>query len=131
MFHRLLRLDPGMRMQFDLSSHCVAMHGAAPCPIHIKEAMIEWWGPILEEYYAGTEGIGACAISSLEWLTHKGSVGRAVEGIVHILADDENEVASGSTGTVYFESDAGFAYWNDTDKAAASRSKQGWWTYVI
>ncbi len=118
-------------MQFDLSSHCVAMHGAAPCPIHIKEAMIEWWGPILEEYYAGTEGIGACAISSLEWLTHKGSVGRAVEGIVHILADDENEVASGSTGTVYFESDAGFAYWNDTDKAAASRSKQGWWTYVI
>ena len=129
MFHRLLRLDPGMRMQFDLSSHRVAMHGAAPCPIHIKEAMIEWWGPILEEYYAGTEGIGACAISSLEWLAHKGSVGRAVEGIVHILADDESEVASGSTGTVYFESDAGFAYWNDIDKTAASRSKQGWWTY--
>ncbi|ODV43917.1 hypothetical protein AWV79_13810 [Cupriavidus sp. UYMMa02A] len=71
MFHRLLSLDVGIRSQFDLSSHCVAFHGAAPCPVPTKEAMIAWWGPILEEYYAGTEGIGACAISSREWLAHK------------------------------------------------------------
>lgn len=99
MFHRLLRLEPEVRAGFDLSSHRIAIHGAAPCPIPIKEAMIEWWGPILHEYYAGTEGIGACAIDSLEWLAHKGSVGRATDGILHILDDREDEVPVATRGS--------------------------------
>lgn len=129
MFHRMLRLEPEVRETFDLSSHRIAIHGAAPCPIPVKEAMIEWWGPILYEYYAGTEGIGACAIDSVEWLAHKGSVGRATDGILHILDEHEEVVPAGTTGTVFFESGSTFYYWNDADKTRASRSKQGWWTY--
>lgn len=129
MFHRLLRLEPAVRGQFDLSTHRVALHGAAPCPIETKQAMIEWWGPILQEYYAGTEGIGACSISSEEWLSHKGSVGRATDGVAHILDENEEEVPPGVTGTVFFETGSGFAYWNDAEKTTANRSKQGWWTY--
>lgn len=129
MFHRLLRLPAGVRQAHDLSSHQAAHHGAAPCPVHVKEAMIAWWGPILFEYYAGTEGIGACAISSEEWLSHKGSVGRATDGIIHILDENEQELPSGRTGTVFFEGTSTFAYWKDEDKTARSRSRQGWWTY--
>lgn len=129
MFHRLLRLNPVFRSQFDLSSHQVALHGAAPCPVEIKDAMISWWGPILQEYYAGTEGIGACSINSEEWLRHKGSVGKAIDGVIHVLDDDENEVPAGKTGTVFFETSSSFSYWNDADKTTRSRSKQGWWTY--
>lgn len=129
MFHRLLRLDPIVRGQFDLSTHRVALHGAAPCPVETKGAMIDWWGPILQEYYAGTEGIGACSISSEEWLGHKGSVGKATDGVIHILNENEDEVPAGTTGTVFFETSSNFAYWNDEEKTTASRSKQGWWTY--
>lgn len=129
MFHRLLRLPASQRHGLDLSSHAAVHHGAAPCPIHIKEQMIEWWGPILFEYYAGTEGIGACTITSHEWLKHKGSVGRASEGIIHILGADEEELPLGTTGTVFFESNSRFEYWNDQAKTNRSRSRQGWWTY--
>ncbi|MGO4327143.1 AMP-binding protein [Cupriavidus sp. 2TAF22] len=129
MFHRLLRLDADARSRFDLSSHRVARHGAAPCQVDVKTAMIAWWGPILEEYYSGTEGIGACSISSHEWLEHKGSVGRATDGVIHILDLDDDEVPAGTTGTVFFENRSSFAYWNDADKTTSSRSKQGWWTY--
>lgn len=129
MFHRLLRLPAAQRQAFDLSSHAAAHHGAAPCPIHIKEQMIAWWGPILFEYYAGTEGIGACAITSQEWLAHKGSVGRASDGIIHILDADDQELPAGETGMVFFESSSRFEYWNDPAKTSRSRSRQGWWTY--
>lgn len=129
MFHRLLRLPQDVRNKVDLWTHQAAYHGAAPCPIHIKEQMIEWWGPIIHEYYAGTEGIGACAISSEEWLTHKGSVGKAVDGVIHILDADDNEVPPGTTGLVFFETASTFEYWNDDAKTGRSRSRQGWWTY--
>jgi long-chain acyl-CoA synthetase len=130
MFSRLLRLPPEDRNGVkDLSSHQAAFHGAAPCPIHVKEQMIDWWGPILHEYYAGTEGIGACAISSEEWLAHKGSVGRAIDGVIHILDADDNEVPAETTGLVFFEISSTFEYWNDSAKTGRSRSKQGWWTY--
>ncbi|MGO4327112.1 AMP-binding protein [Cupriavidus sp. 2TAF22] len=129
MFHRLLRLDPITRAKFDLSSHRVALHGAAPCAVDTKEAMIDWWGPILHEYYAGTEGIGACSITSEEWLRHKGSVGKATDGVIHVLDDNEDEMPPGATGTIFFETSASFAYWNDANKTTLSRSKQGWWTY--
>lgn len=130
MFNRLLRLPREAREQVrDLSCHKAAYHGAAPCPVHVKEQMIAWWGPILYEYYAGTEGIGACFISSTEWLTHKGSVGKATDGVIHILDAEDNEVPTGTTGLVFFESTSTFEYWNDGDKTGRSRSKQGWWTY--
>ncbi|WP_432261984.1 AMP-binding protein [Cupriavidus sp. TMH.W2] len=129
MFHRLLRLDANERLGYSLKSHRIAVHGAGPCPVHVKEAMIEWWGPILHEYYAGTEGIGACAISSDEWLLHKGSVGRPTDGLIHVLDEHEQEVPAGTTGTIFFETQAQFSYWKDSDKTDASRSHQGYWTY--
>jgi long-chain acyl-CoA synthetase len=100
MFHRMLRLPPDGRNAYDTSSLKYAVHGAAPCPVHVKEGMINWWGPILYEYYAGTEGIGACMISSHEWLAHKGSVGRATDGEIHILDEHDEEVQIGVTGVV-------------------------------
>lgn len=129
MFHRLLRLPPELRDAVDVSTQRAAYHGAAPCPIHVKEQMIDWWGPVLYEYYAGTEGIGACAISSGEWLAHKGSVGRATDGIIHILDENDDALPPGATGLVFFETTSSFEYWNDTAKTKRSRSRQGWWTY--
>lgn len=129
MFHRLLRLPSSLRTTFDLTTHVAAHHGAAPCPVHIKEQMIDWWGPILFEYYSGTEGIGACSINSTEWLTHKGSVGRASDGVIHILDANDDKLPPDATGLVFFESSSKFEYWNDPIKTNHSRSKQGWWTY--
>lgn len=129
MFHRLLRLPSSLRSTFDLTTHVAAHHGAAPCAVHVKEQMIEWWGPILFEYYSGTEGIGACSITSAEWLMHKGSVGRASEGVIHILDANDDKLPPGATGLVFFESSSKFEYWNDAAKTRLSRSKQGWWTY--
>ncbi|MGY4827618.1 AMP-binding protein [Sphaerotilaceae bacterium SBD11-9] len=126
MFHRLLKLPADIRAQADVSSMRAAVHGAAPCPVHVKEAMIAWWGPVLYEYYSGTEGIGATSITSEEWLTHKGSVGQAKDGVLHILDESFNEVPAGTVGRVYFESDAKFEYWNDPAKTARISSPQGW-----
>ncbi|KQU91615.1 hypothetical protein ASC78_01395 [Variovorax sp. Root318D1] len=126
MFHRLLRLEAGVRSRYSMASMVQAVHGAAPCPVHVKQAMIDWWGPILQEYYSGTEGIGSTAITSREWLQHKGSVGRATDGILHILDDAGHELPAGETGNVYFESDAQFEYWNDPAKTRAATSPQGW-----
>jgi long-chain acyl-CoA synthetase len=126
MFHRLLRLDPQVRERYSTASMVHAVHGAAPCPVHVKHAMIDWWGPVLDEYYSGTEGIGSTAITSREWLTHKGSVGRVTDGILHILDEAGNELPPGETGQVYFESNARFEYWNDPGKTRAATSLQGW-----
>lgn len=126
MFHRLLRLEPQVRERYSTASMIHAVHGAAPCPVHVKQAMIDWWGPVLDEYYSGTEGIGSTAINSREWLTHEGSVGRATDGILHILDDAGNELPPGETGQVYFESNAQFEYWNDPGKTRAATSPQGW-----
>jgi len=128
MFVRMLKLDPDLRRSFDLSSLQVAVHAAAPCPIPVKEEMIDWWGPVLHEYYAGTEGNGFTAISSAEWLAHKGSVGRALVGTVHIVGDDGRLLSAGEAGTVYFEGGGVFEYHNDPDKTAESRNEQGWST---
>jgi acyl-CoA synthetase (AMP-forming)/AMP-acid ligase II len=125
MFVRMLKLPADERRRYDVSSLQVAIHAAAPCPIPVKEQMIEWWGPVLHEYYAGTEGNGFCAIDSEQWLTHKGSVGRALQGKVHILDDEGNELPTGEIGTIYFGEGAEFEYHNDPEKTAASRSKEG------
>jgi long-chain acyl-CoA synthetase len=126
MFHRLLRLPEAIRCRYRLDSMQVAVHGAAPCPVHVKRQMLEWWGPIIDEYYSGTEGIGATFITAREWLEHPGSVGRAYDGVVHILDEAYAEVARGTIGKVYFDSDATFEYWQAPAKTVSMRSPQGW-----
>ncbi|HVM98225.1 MAG TPA: AMP-binding protein, partial [Candidatus Acidoferrales bacterium] len=128
MFVRMLKLPEDERQRFDLSSLRVAIHAAAPCPIQVKEEMINWWGPILHEYYAGTEGNGFTAITSDEWMAHKGSVGRALLGELHIVGDDGEEVPQGEIGTIYFGSGPTFEYHNDAAKTAGSRNTKGWST---
>jgi len=128
MFTRMLKLPPDVRKRYDASSLKVVIHAAAPCPIAVKERMIEWWGPKIYEYYAGTEGNGFVAINSGEWMRHKGSVGKPLIGTIHILDDDGNELPVGEAGTIYFEGGAQFEYHNDAAKTAGSRSKQGWST---
>jgi fatty-acyl-CoA synthase len=96
--------------------------------VEIKKQMIDWWGPIVDEYYASSEGHGFTLISAEDWLTHPGSVGRALIGTVHILDDDGEELAAGEAGEIYFESAVQFEYLNDPDKTAASTSRHGWRT---
>ncbi len=128
MFTRMLRLPENVRGQYDVSSLQVVIHAAAPCPVEIKQRMIEWWGPKIFEYYAGTEGNGFVAINSEEWLQHKGSVGKPLVGKIHILDDDGHELPPGEAGMIYFEGGAKFEYHNDAAKTASSRSKEGWST---
>ncbi len=125
MFVRLLRLSADEKSRHDLSTHRVAIHAAAPCPIEVKRQMIEWWGPILHEYYAGTEGNGTTRIDSKIWLERPGSVGRAAVGILHICDDDGRELPPGEAGTIYFERDEmPFAYYKDADKTRSAQHPQ-------
>jgi len=128
MFIRMLKLSEPTRRKYDHSSLRVVIHAAAPCPIAIKEQMIEWWGPKIYEYYAGTEGNGFCAINSAEWLLHKGSVGKPLVGKLHILDDDGHELPTGEAGTIFFEGGATFEYHNDPEKTKSSRNEKGWST---
>lgn len=120
-FARMLKLPAEVRAKYDVSTITSAVHAAAPCPMPIKQAMIDWWGPVIREYYAGTEGNGFTFISSEEWLEHKGSVGRPLNAIIHICDENGDEVPVRTEGTVYFESDSKFSYHNDPDKTRASR----------
>ncbi len=116
MFLRLLRLPEEVRSSYDLSSLKTAIHAAAPCPADAKEQMIDWWGPIIEEYYAGTEGNGLAYCNSEEWLAHRGTVGRAVSGEIFILDDEGNELPAREEGGVYFGGGGHFAYHGDPEK---------------
>jgi long-chain acyl-CoA synthetase len=126
MFVRLLKLPAPERSRWDLGRLRSALHVGAPCPPEVKRAMIDWWGPIVDEFYAGTEAMGATFLRSDEWLDHPGSVGRAVRGVVHITDDEGVELGPGETGWVWFESDAVFKYHNDPDKTAAAHNQRGW-----
>ena len=128
MFVRMLKLPEAVRSRYDVSSIQVAVHAAAPCPVPVKRQMIEWWGPVLHEYYAGTEGNGFCYANSEDWLAHPGTVGRPLVGVLHIVDDEGTEVPTGGSGTVYFESEAEFAYHNDPDKTAGAYLRPGWST---
>ena len=127
-FVRMLKLPEAERAAHDVSSLRCAIHAAAPCPVPVKRAMIAWWGPVLFEYYAGSEGNGMTAINSAEWLDRPGSVGRAMHGIVHVCGEDGEELPVGETGLVYFESPTPFAYHNDPEKTRASHNAKGWST---
>ena len=128
MFVRFLKLPDAVRLAPDMSSLKCAIHAAAPCPIPVKEKMIEWWGPIVWEYYGGTEGNGLTMCNSAEWLAHKGTVGRAIVGKLKIVGDDGAEMPPGESGTVYFAEGRKFEYHNDPKKTAESRHPQGWST---
>jgi long-chain acyl-CoA synthetase len=128
MFIRLLQLEPELRAHWDLSSHRFAIHAAAPCPVDVKRAMLDWWGPILYEYYSGTEGNGQTAIDPTQWLAHPGSVGRPLLGELHILDAEGRPLTPGQDGLVYFEGGPAFEYYKDPEKTAASRNPQGWST---
>ncbi len=129
MFVRMLKLPEEVRKAYDVSSMQYAIHAAAPCPIDIKERMIEWWGEIIVEYYAASEGIGITIIDSADWLKHRGSVGKSLLGDVHILDDDGNEVPVGEIGTVYFEgAQVRFRYHNEPEKTADAYNERGWAT---
>jgi len=127
-FVRMLKLPPEARTKYDTSSLIQVFHAAAPCPVPIKQQMIEWWGPIISEYYAGTEGNGFTAINSAEWLEHKGSVGRAMTAELKICDEDGNPLPPRAEGTVYFAGGGQFEYHNDPKKTAESRNQHGWTT---
>ena len=125
-FVRMLKLDATERARFDLSSLSMAVHAAAPCPVDVKHQMLEWWGPIIHEYYAGSEATGACLIGPHDWLAHPGSVGRPLTGAVHICDDDGNELPAGEAGRIWFETDMVFEYHNDPAKTAEAFNDRGW-----
>ncbi len=125
MMSRMLKLPEAVRRRYDLSSLEFAVHAAAPCPVQVKERMIEWWGPIIHEYYGATEGLGFTACDTEEWLAHKGTVGRVVAGTLHILDEDLAPCATGTPGTVWFETATPFEYWNDEERTREARSPDG------
>ena len=135
MFVRMLKLPEEVRHKYDTSSLQIAIHAAAPCPIEVKEQMIEWWGEILMEYYAASEGIGFTIIDSSSWLQHKGSVGPALIGELHVLDDEGNELPPGEVGTVYFapggvlsDHSPSFSYHKEPGKTSEAYNDRGWAT---
>ena len=121
MFSRMLKLPEEDRNRFDLSAHKVAIHAAAPCPRPVKEAMFEWWGPIIYEYYGGSELNGLTMVGPQDWLAHPGTVGRAVLGVIHICDEEGNELSPGEPGLVYFEQEKRpFHYHKDDTQTRSS-----------
>jgi long-chain acyl-CoA synthetase len=114
-------LSDEIRRCYDLSSQEVAIHAAAPCAVPVKEEMIEWWGPIILEYYGATEGHGLTACDTAEWLTHRGTVGRVVAGELHVLDEAMQPVATGTPGTLWFKTASEFEYFKDPKRTAEAR----------
>ncbi len=129
MFIRLLDLPDEVKSAHDLSTHEVAIHAAAPCPPAVKHQMMDWWGPIIYEYYAGSEGFGRTAIGPKEWLEHPGSVGRADPEVIFILDENGDELPPGESGLIHFKPIASFEYKGDAEKTAGAMSKQGYASY--
>ena len=128
MFVRMLKLPEEVRLRYDVSSLQAAIHAAAPCPVPIKEEMISWWGPVIFEYYAGTEGNGFVQLNSEEWLAHKGSVGKPLMCEIHICDEEGEEVPVGESGTIFFGGGGEFEYHKDDEKTKGSRHPKGWST---
>lgn len=127
MFVRLLKLPAEVRERYDLSSLRVVLHAAAPCPVEVKAQMMDWWGPVIYEYYGGTEGFAGSMIGPEEWLAHPGSVGQPMTP-VHVVGDDGSELPPGQPGELYFEGGPEFEYHNDPAKTASITNERGWRT---
>src|SRR6201993_3560064 len=125
MFSRMLKLPEATRSRYDLSSLKVIIHAAAPGPVQVKEQMIAWWGPIIHEYYGGTEGLGFAACDSEQWVTHRGTVGKVLLGELHVLDDNMQPTPKGTPGTLWFKTASEFAYFKDPSKTAEARSADG------
>ena len=130
MFSRMLKLPEAERTKHDLSSLEFAVHAAAPCPVAVKQQMIDWWGPIIHEYYGATEGLGFAACNSEQWLAHPGTVGQIVLGEVHVLDDEMHEMPNGTPGTLWFSSGTEFSYLDDPEKTREATSPDGTMTTV-
>jgi acyl-CoA synthetase (AMP-forming)/AMP-acid ligase II len=129
MFIKMLKLPDDVRGRYDVGSLASVIHAAAPCPVWAKQQMIDWWGPVIHEYYAGTEGNGFVYTNAADWLAHPGTVGRPLNCELHICDEDgETELPVGESGTVYFASGAAFEYHNDPEKTSGSRNSKGWST---
>ncbi len=128
MFVRALKLDEGTRAAADVSSLRCVIHAAAPCPVPVKQDIMNWWGPKIWEYYAGTEGMGMTLCNSEQWLAHRGTVGKSVVGRARICNELGIELPVGETGVVYFSDGKPYAYHNDPGKTAGARNAQGWTT---
>jgi long-chain acyl-CoA synthetase len=125
MFSRMLKLADAVRHRYDLSTLEIAIHAAAPCPVPVKEQMIEWWGSIIHEYYGATEGLGFTACDSAEWLAHRGTVGRVLLGELHVLDETMQPVRAGAPGTLWFKTATQFEYFKDPIKTKEARSPDG------
>lgn len=123
---RLLRLTEEERGRFDLSSLQLVVHAAAPCPVEVKRACLEWLGPIVHEFYSGSEGAGFCSIGPEEWLAHPGSVGRSMSGAIHIVGGHGAELPVGEEGEVWFETNRTFEYHRDPEKTKGAFDARGW-----
>lgn len=130
MFSRMLKLPEAVRKSYDLSSLEIAVHAAAPCPVMVKQQMIEWWGPIIHEYYGATEGLGFSACDTQEWLAHPGTVGKIVLGELAVLDDEMQPLPQGTPGTLWFKTATEFEYHNDPEKTAEATSSDGEMTTV-
>jgi long-chain acyl-CoA synthetase len=125
MFSRMLKLPEAVRSRYDLSSLEVVIHAAAPCPAQVKEQMIEWWGPIIHEYYGATEGLGFAACDSVQRLAHRGTVGKVMLGDLLVLDEDMKPCPKGISGTLWFKTATPFEYFNESAKTAEARSPDG------
>ena len=123
MFNRILKLSEEERKRYDLSSLKNVIHAAAPCPVQVKRQMIEWWGPIINEYYGATEAFGFAHCNTKEWLEHPGTVGKIMIGELSILDDEMNEVPAGQPGTLWFKPASEFKYHKEPEKTAEAYSK--------
>jgi acyl-CoA synthetase (AMP-forming)/AMP-acid ligase II len=128
MFIRMLKLPDDVRARYDVSSLQSIVHAAAPCPVDVKQRMMDWWGPIIYEYYSSTEGAGATFVTPEEWLAHPGTVGKSMADRIHILDDDGNELPPGEAGTIWSEGELGFEYRNDPEKTAEAVNEFGYKT---
>jgi long-chain acyl-CoA synthetase len=130
-FVRLLGLPETVRKLYDVTSLGLVSHTGSGCPVEVKRAMIDWWGPVLREAYGGTEAGTVCSITSEEWLRRPGSVGRPTERFsVHVLDEDGNEVPTAHAGHLYFEdrTGRGVRYHNDEAKSAEAHIRPGIFT---
>ncbi len=125
MFSRMLKLPEAVRSRYDLGSLETVIHAAAPCPVPVKEQMIEWWGPIIHEYLGATEGLGFAACDSSEWLAHRGTVGRVLLGELHILDEQMRPCPTGTPGQLWFRTATEFEYFNDPQRTLEARSADG------
>ncbi|SOJ55323.1 Long-chain-fatty-acid--CoA ligase [Mycobacterium simulans] len=125
MFVRMLKLPQAVRDSYDVSSLQCVIHAAAPCPVNVKRRMMDWFGPIIHEYYGGTEGFAGTTIGPREWLAHPGSVGKPLSR-VHVLGDNGVELPAGETGELFFEGGPDFEYFKDPVKTAAVSNDRGW-----